>query len=83
MHGMDAIRKEIAKGTIRIGMTLTDLKLVLGEPTDWGGLTRKNKYPSVFKYGVVEFGFTRAKFKDDPQYLCYVMHEDHTVYLKE
>lgn len=38
-------------------MTRTEVKTVLGEPTDWSVITRRRKIPAVLKFGAIELHF--------------------------
>ena len=42
---------------LRIGMTRPEVLAILGEPDSTGGVSRKYKTPSIFKYGCVELHF--------------------------
>lgn len=76
------MENKIKNGLIFLGMTLTNLKELLGTPDEYGGVSRKYKQPCVFKYKNIEFGFTPAKHKYEEQYLSYVMTEEHEFLLR-
>ncbi len=42
---------------VTLGMTRDQVRAVLGEPDDTGGTSRKQRIPSVWKYGEVELHF--------------------------
>jgi hypothetical protein len=44
-------------GPIRLGMTAVEVEAVLGKPDATGNTSRKHRWPSVWRYGDVEFGF--------------------------
>jgi len=68
------IQEHINDGSIALGMTKNDLKNILGQPTDWGATSRKQKAPLVWKYEDVEFGFSRGS--ENEQELCMVYVDD-------
>lgn len=57
---------------IKLGMTRKEIVGVLGEPDDVGGVTRKYKTPSIYKYGIYEFTFGLQKTDG----LCWVGYDD-------
>ena len=60
-HSLESISALIKAGQIRIGMTRIELRTLLGEPDTAGGASRKNKVPSIWQYGEVEFSFPPAR----------------------
>lgn len=46
---------------IRLGMTRDEIRASLGEPDDVGGITRKHKLPSIWKYCALEFCFEHGR----------------------
>lgn len=44
-------------GQLRIGMTRQQVVTVLGKPDDVSVLTRKERQPSIYKYGEIELHF--------------------------
>lgn len=83
MDMLNDILNKINDKSIYYNILLIDLVELLGKPTDQGGTSRKYKFPCVFKYGKVEFGFTPAKYKNENQYLFYIMDENHNQLLKK
>lgn len=75
----------IAGGQIKTGMTIAQLKSLIGEPDEFGGQSRKYKMPCLFKYGNIEVAFTSARnYRESAtQRLVYVMTEDHEFLLRE
>jgi len=60
---IESFRKLIASGEIKLGMTRTEIRSLLGEPDDMGGTSRRYKTPMIYKYEDVELGF--GKKSDD------------------
>lgn len=60
---MNKIIKLIEAGKIRLGMTKADLRVLLGPPDCWGGVTRKYKEPCIWKYDGVEFYWLVKKYR--------------------
>ncbi len=58
-------------GPVVFGCTRTALEAVLGEPEATGGQSRKHRRPNIWKYGDVEFYFTRPGGELD------MIHIDH------
>jgi hypothetical protein len=52
-HSLETISALIKAGQIRLGMTRTELRTLLGEPDAMGCFSPKNKVPPVWKYGEV------------------------------
>jgi len=73
---LESVSALIQAGRIRMGMTRAELRALLGEPEDVGCTSRKDKVPSVWKYGEVEFAFPPAKSAREADshglYLVYV-----------
>jgi hypothetical protein len=80
---MELILEKIKSGEIRVGLSLEEVKTILGEPTDWGSTSRKYKMPMIYRWGKLEFAFTPARNKHERQFLVYVMDENHTFYLSD
>ena len=76
------IAEKIKKGLIYKNMLLSELVDLLGVEEDSGGISRKYKMPCVFKYEDLEFGFSAAKFKNQSQFLIYVMNKNHEFLVK-
>jgi hypothetical protein len=80
-HSPETISARIKAGQIRLGMTRTELRTLLGEPDAMGCSSRKNKVPSVWKYGEVEFSFLPARSLRVAErhglHLVYVEETDH------
>jgi hypothetical protein len=55
----DRISELIQRGQIRLRMTRSEVRKLLGEPDDVGGTSRRNRTPAILKYGEVEFHFGR------------------------
>lgn len=47
-------------GDIEVGSSQSEVRAWLGEPDDVGGITRKKRRPSIYKYGDIEFGFDHS-----------------------
>jgi hypothetical protein len=80
-HSLETISALIKAGQIRLGMTRTELRTLLGEPDAMGCFSPKNKVPPVWKYGEVEFSFPPARFLRVAEHhgldLVYVDETDH------
>jgi hypothetical protein len=48
-----------AFGPIAIGTSRERVRAVLGQPDAWSALSRRERLPAIWKYGVVEFHFRR------------------------
>lgn len=53
----------IASGHIYLGMTRSEVKAVIGEPTDFGCSSRRYQAPRILKYGEIELGFGK-RYRD-------------------
>lgn len=42
---------------VQVGMTREEVKQILGEPDDFGGVSRKYRTPRVYKYGDIQYFF--------------------------
>jgi hypothetical protein len=60
-----------AFGIIRLGCSSDALEAALGEPEATGGESRRHRMPSIWKYGDVEFFFSR------PSRELHMIHMDH------
>jgi hypothetical protein len=60
---MSKITELIEAGIIRLGMTKADLRILLGSPDCWGGVTRKYKEPCIWKYDNAEFYWQVKKYR--------------------
>lgn len=67
INKFDVISKLIAEGKIRLGMSRVELRAILGPPDDEGGTSRKYKFPSIYKYGDVQFVFPAARTEAQSQ----------------
>src|SRR5258708_23787476 len=80
-HSLEPISGLIKGGQIRLGITRTELRTLLGEPDAMGCFSPKNKVPPVWKYGEVEFSFPPARFLRVAEHhgldLVYVDETDH------
>lgn len=82
MDFLNKIQTLIDTKQIYINMPLQEFFDLLGTPDQIGNTTRKYKIPSLFKYQNIEFAFTPAKYKSQPQFLWYVMEENHNFLLR-
>ncbi len=48
-------------GPIRLGMSRTQVRELLGDPDDIGGTSRKYRVPATWKYGDIELHYERGK----------------------
>lgn len=46
---------------IGIGITREEVVAVAGNPDDTGGVSRKYRTPSIYKYGAIELHFEKSK----------------------
>jgi hypothetical protein len=46
-------------GELHAGMTIEEVRRLLGEPDAWGGTSRKYRHASLYLYRAVEFWFER------------------------
>ena len=47
-------------GRVSFGVSRRELELAFGEPEAYGGVSRKHRRPTIWKYGDVEFFFPRT-----------------------
>ena len=78
IRNFDRISDLIRNGQIRLGMTRDELETILGKPDVLGNTSRKYRFPSLWKYGDVEFVFPPARNRDESaeQTLLYVYVDD-------
>ena len=55
-------------------MTREEVVLAIGQPDDTGGLSRKHRTPSLFKYGHIELFF--EQWKDGKLTMAYTEDEN-------
>jgi hypothetical protein len=60
-------------GPFHLGMTRSQIKALLGSPDEVGGVSRKNKVPSIWKYGDIELHY---KNDNDSLFMIYLDNFD-------
>ncbi len=75
---MEAVADLIGQGRVRLGMTRSELRDLLGQPDQEGGTSRKYRTPCIYKYGDVQFVFPGAKSvkEGESQGLLYAYVDD-------
>jgi hypothetical protein len=75
---LEAVADLIGQGRVRLGMTRSELRDLLGQPEQEGGTSRKYRMPCIYKYGDIQFVFPGAKSdrEGESQGLLYAYVDD-------